>query len=285
MTARPSRGDVRGRLAGRTAIVTGAAQGIGKGIAQLFAAAGAHVVAADRDEASLAAAVDELRARGGSAAAVVADMTAADTAERLVQAARTVGRLDILVNNAATYAVKPLLETTDRDWQDTLDACLTQVFAMSRAAVAAMVVDGEGGTIVNIASVNQILANPNLPAYTAAKGGVRALTMQIAMQYGPQGVRCNALSPGLIVTEKLAPTMSDYDVRMNVEAYPVGRLGAPLDVAYAALFLASDESCFVNGVDLPVDGGLSVVAASALVSPRVRRWYGRAPWPDPQEKQ
>ncbi|MBL8835635.1 MAG: glucose 1-dehydrogenase [Alphaproteobacteria bacterium] len=284
MIARPSRGDVRGRLAGRTAIVTGAAQGIGKGIARLFAAAGAHVVAADLDGPTLAATVEDIRAVGGAAVAVTADMTAPDSAKRLVGAARAAGRLDILVNNAATYAVKPLLETSDEEWRDTLDACLTQVFAMSRAAVAAMVADGQGGAIVNIASVNQILANPNLPAYTAAKGGVRALTMQIAMQYGPRGVRCNALSPGLVVTEKLAPAMTDYDVRMNVEAYPVGRLGAPLDVAYAALFLASDESCFVNGVDLPVDGGLSVVAASALVSPRVRRWYGRAPWPDPQEK-
>ena len=283
MTTPVSSGEVRSRLAGRTAIVTGAAQGIGKGIALLFAAAGARVVAADLDGESLAATAAEALRAGGRFEPVVEDVTRPGAAERLVRAASGGGRPDIVVNNAAAYAVKPLLETSDDDWRATLDACLTQVFAMCRSAVAAMIGDGRGGTIVNIASVNQIMANPNLPAYTAAKGGVRALTMQVAMQYGPHGVRCNAISPGLIVTEKLAPTMTDYDVRMNAEAYPAGRLGTPNDVAHAALFLASSEANWITGVDLPVDGGLSVVAASALVSPRVRRWYGRVPWPDPQE--
>jgi NAD(P)-dependent dehydrogenase (short-subunit alcohol dehydrogenase family) len=137
-----------------------------------------------------------------------------------------------------------------------------------------MVTQG-GGSIVNIASVNQIHANPNLPAYTAAKAGVRGLTMQIAVQYGTQGVRANSISPGLVVTEANAPTMSAHDVAMNVEAYPVGRLGRPVDIAHAALFLASDEASWISGVDLPVDGGLVAVAASSMVSPKVRRWYGR----------
>jgi len=203
---------------------------------------------------------------GPSILPTVLDITAQDAPDRLVAAALATGRLDVLINNAGA-------------WDLTLDACLRQVFRSCRAVVGAMVEQG-GGSIVNIASVNQIHANPNMPAYTAAKGGVRALTMQIAVQYGPKGVRCNAISPGLIVTARTAPELDDYGVRMNVEAYPVGRLGAPIDVAYAALWLASDEAAFVSGIDLPVDGGLTVLAASALVSPKVRGWYGREPWPD-----
>jgi NAD(P)-dependent dehydrogenase (short-subunit alcohol dehydrogenase family) len=279
----PPRGDARGRLAGKTGIVTGAAQGIGKGIAKLFAQAGARLVVCDNDAALLSTTAAELRREGGSIEAIACDVTARDAPARLVEAATRNARLDFLVNNAAAYVNKSLLDTSDADWDSTLDACLTQVFAMCRAAVAAMARQG-GGSIVNLASVNQIHANPNLAAYTAAKGGVAGLTIQIAVQYGPHGVRCNALSPGLIVTEKVSAYLTDYDRRMNEEAYPVGRLGMPVDVAYAALFLASDESSFINGVDLPVDGGLSILAASALVSPRVRKWYGREPWPDPLKR-
>jgi NAD(P)-dependent dehydrogenase (short-subunit alcohol dehydrogenase family) len=285
MSTGPARGDVAGRLAGKTGIVTGAAQGLGKGIASLFLAAGAKLVVCDNDAALLAETVAAWRASGAvTIDALTLDVTANDTPTQLVAAAKRLGRVDFVVNNAASYAQKPLLETSDADWSATIDACLTQVFALCRESVAAMLADGRGGSIVNLASVNQIHANPHLPAYTAAKGGVRALTMQIAVEYGPRGVRCNALSPGLVVTEKVAAVITDYDVRMNVEAYPSGRLGAPADVAYAALFLASDESGFINGVDLPVDGGLSILAASAMVSPKVRRWYGREPWPDPQTK-
>lgn len=279
----PPRGEVRGRLAGKTGIVTGVAQGIGKGIAKLFAQAGARLIVCDNDAALLDATVAEIRNAGGAIEAIACDVTARDTPARLVDAATRGGKLDFLVNNAAAYVNKSLLDTSDDDWDSTIDSCLTQVFAMCRASVAVMAQQG-GGSIINLASVNQIHANPNLSAYTAAKGGVAGLTIQIAVQYGPLGVRCNALSPGLIVTEKVVAYHTDYDRRMNEEAYPVGRLGMPADVAYAALFLASDESSFISGVDLPVDGGLSILAASALVSPRVRQWYGREPWPDPLKR-
>jgi NAD(P)-dependent dehydrogenase (short-subunit alcohol dehydrogenase family) len=273
---RPSAGDVRGRLAGRTGIVTGVGTGIGRGIARLFADAGAALVVCDVEPDLLADAAADLRGRGVRVEEVAGDVADPRLAEEMVARAAALGGPDFLVNNAARYATKPLLETTDEDWDGTLAATLDSVFYFCRAAVRAMVARG-GGSIVNIASVNQIHANPNLPAYTAAKAGVRGLTMQIAVQYGPQGVRANAISPGLVVTERNGPAMSDFDVAMNVEAYPVGRLGAPGDVAHAALFLASDASAWISGADLPVDGGLSALAASAMVSPKVRRWYGRKP--------
>jgi NAD(P)-dependent dehydrogenase (short-subunit alcohol dehydrogenase family) len=121
------------------------------------------------------------------------------------------------------------------------------------------------------------VANPNLAAYTAAKGGVHALTKQIAVEYGPRGIRCNAISPALVATERTMRGRSPADAAWDAEAYPVGRIGAPADVAPAAVFLASDEAGFVTGIDLPVDGGLTALAASALVSPKVRRWWGRKP--------
>ncbi len=267
---------VAGRLAGRVAIVTGVGAGIGKGIATLFAEAGAHLVACDVDADTLERTAAEIRAAGGRIETLVCDVADRASADALVARAEGLGGPQILVNNAARYATKALLDTSDDEWDGTLAATLDSVFYLCRAAVRSMVARG-GGSIVNIASVNQIHANPNLPAYTAAKAGVRGLTMQIAVQYGTQGVRANSISPGLVVTEANAPTMSAHDVAMNVEAYPVGRLGRPVDVAHAALFLASDEAAWISGVDLPVDGGLVAVAASSMVSPKVRRWYGRKP--------
>ena len=133
------------------------------------------------------------------------------------------------------------------------------------------------GSIVNMASVNQLVANPNLAAYTAAKGAVHALTKQIAVEYGPRGIRCNAISPGLIITERTGAGRSASDLAWDAEAYPVGRVGYPEDVAAAALFLASGEAGFISGVDLPVDGGLTALAPSALITPKVRAWWGRKP--------
>jgi NAD(P)-dependent dehydrogenase (short-subunit alcohol dehydrogenase family) len=174
------------------------------------------------------------------------------------------------------YAEKSALDTSDEDWASTIDSALTGTFRFCRAALPLMIAAG-GGSIINLSSVNQRVANPRLAAYTAAKGGVRALSQQIAVEYGRQGIRCNSIAPAFIATPRTMKGVSEKDAAINDSCYPVGRVGQPIDVAHAALFLASDESTFVTGTDMLVDGGLTSLAASALLSTRIRGWWGLAP--------
>ena len=265
-------------LAGKVCVVTGAAAGIGRAIATLFAEAGATLVLADRDGPGLARVAAEIVAAGGRAPdCVTADVTAPDAPATILAPAIARGGPAVLVNNAGVTTVRPLLDTTDEEWDATLDICLRSMFRLSREAVRAMRAGGRGGAIVNMASVHAALGHPCVAAYAAAKGGVRALTRQMAVECGPHGIRVNCLSPGLIVTEAFAARLQPEDVRLTVESYPIGRLGRPEDVAHAALFLAGDGAAFLTGVDLPLDGGQSAVAPASVVSPRLRAWTGRPP--------
>ncbi|HEY8418110.1 MAG TPA: SDR family NAD(P)-dependent oxidoreductase [Limnochordales bacterium] len=265
------------RLQGKAGIVTGAAKGIGKAIASLFVQHGARVVLVDVDAGALERTAAELKGGPGEAVPFAGDLGRPEVAQAVAALAMDrFGRLDFLVNNAAWYVVAPLVETADEDWDETIRNALTSVFLMCKAVLPHMVRQGQGA-IVNIASINQIVANPHHAAYTAAKGGVRGLTKQIAIEYGPHGIRCNCISPGLILTERIRETLTPADERLIREAYPIGRLGRVDDVAYAALYLVSDESGFVTGVDLPVDGGLTSLSPGALVSPALRRRWGRPP--------
>jgi NAD(P)-dependent dehydrogenase (short-subunit alcohol dehydrogenase family) len=269
------------RLEGKVAIVTGVGQGIGRAVLRRFVREGARVVALEWDEAAARDALAGLDERA-------VHMMCRDAHQQLTvdealrEARERFGGLHVLVNNAVSYRERSLVDCSDEDWATTLDSALGATFRFCRGAIPAML-DSGGGAIVNLASINQIVANPGLAAYTAAKGGVHALTKQIAVEYGPRGIRCNAVSPALIATDRTLRGVTERDMRLNRECYPVGRVGTPEEVAAAVLFLASDEASFITGIDLVVDGGLTSLAASALLSTRIRGWWGRPPIELPAE--
>ena len=267
-------------LRDRIVVITGAARGIGLAIAQRFVAEGACVAALDRNADLLDVLAADNRDRLMRLCTDVTQQGSIDLAVTAVVAKW--GGIDVLVNNAMAYTEGSVVDTTDQAWADTIDVGLTGVFRLCRAVLPAMIAKRRG-CIVNIASINQIVANPGMAAYTSAKGGLHALTKQIAVEYGPQGIRCNALSPGLVLTAREREQRGDEQLRLDAECYPLGRAGLPEEVAAAALFLASDEASFITGVDLPIDGGLTAMSPAALLSPKLRARWGRAPISLPKE--
>ncbi len=244
------------RLQGRTALVTGSTSGIGRGIALALAAEGAHVVVSGRDNARGVAAVEAIRAEGGQADFVLADLGASAAAARaLAEEATAVlgGRIDILVNNAGIYPVGPTADVTD----DTLEALLAVNIRAPHALVAviapAMAARG-GGSIVNIGSWMGSLGIGFSALYGATKVALEQMSRSWAAEYGHAGVRVNSVAPGAVLTEG---NESSKDVLEQMTApTPAGRAGTPADIAKAVVFLASDDASFIHAATLAVDGGI-----------------------------
>ncbi len=234
-------------LAGKLALVTGGGSGIGEGIARAFAEHGAQVIVADLN----AAGAERVAAAIGGAAHVldVSDRSACDALARLV------GPIAILVNNAGIIRRAKLEADSARaDWDATMAVNLDGPFNMVTAFMDQL--KQTKGSVINIGSIQSFVALPNSAAYTTSKGGVRALTKALAIELSPQGVRVNAIGPGMIATPLNAAARQNPDYMANfAQRIPLGRLGEPADIAGPAVFLASDLARYITGVTLPVDGG------------------------------
>jgi NAD(P)-dependent dehydrogenase (short-subunit alcohol dehydrogenase family) len=243
-------------LTGRVAVVTGGTRGLGAGFARALAEAGARVVIGGRDEAAGAEMVATLADDGLTAEFVAGDVTEdADVARLLARTLEVFGRVDVLVNNAGACVHAPALEVTDADWQHVIDVNLTAVWRVARTFGRHFVTQG-AGSIVNIGSMSGMIVNrPQWqPAYNASKAAVHHLTRSLAAEWGPAGVRVNALAPGYIKTD-MSPVDDPQFRRQWIEDAPLQRYGTVEELAPAVVFLASDASSFVSGSVLVADGG------------------------------
>ncbi|MBI2940409.1 MAG: glucose 1-dehydrogenase [Chloroflexi bacterium] len=247
------------RLEGKVAIVTGAANGIGKRTARLFAAEGAAVVVGDVQDELGQAVVERIRGDGGMAIYVHADILKEDDLRGLVAAAvETYGRLDILMNNAQVSRGTTAVETSAEQFDLGMDGIPRATFLASKYAIPEMIRAG-GGSIICVASVHGLLAARRSITYEVGKSALANLCRQITVDFGPHGIRANVICPGAIQSrlEDDDPSPNTARIRYGQEMYPSRRLGWPRDIAYAALFFASDESAWVTGQVLAVDGGLT----------------------------
>jgi len=245
------------RLDGRAAIVTGAARGLGQSMAIALAQAGADIALLDRIPPEETAA--EITRHGRKCHSIVFDLgvLGSDAAEELItESARSLGRLDILVNNAGIIHRAPALEYSEDDWHSVLQVNLDTAFYLSQAAARYFVERGDGGKIINVASMLSFQGGYRVVAYAAAKSGIAGLTRALANEWACQGINVNAIAPGYFATDVTAELRGDparSDAMLS--RIPAGRWGEPSDLAGAVVFLASEASSYVHGTILPVDGG------------------------------
>ncbi len=251
------------RLADKVALITGGGTGIGAETARLMAKEGASVAVTGRRTEPLEAVVRSIKESGGRALALSGDVTTGEDCQKAVdETIKRFGRLHILVNNAGTSTVGTALETDLEDWHRVLETNVTGTFMMCRWALPHIIKAG-GGSIVNISSVSGIRGNRERAAYNASKGAVCNLTKNLAVDFGPKGVRVNAVLPGLVETDMPQYFMTldgrpwEDVVAAALPKYPLGRIGKPEDVAYCVVFLASDEAGWMTGQLIAVDGGVT----------------------------
>ena len=245
------------RLEGKVALISGGARGQGAVEARMFAEEGASVVIGDILDDQGRRTEAELQELGYNVTFVHLDVTSESDWDAAVQSAISAyGKLDILLNNAGILIRKNIEETTEEDWDRIFAINAKGVFLGTKAAIPAMRENG-GGSIINISSTAGLVGSPNGSAsYTATKGAVRLFTKSTAIQHAKEGIRCNSIHPGPIETDMIADTLNDpANLELRMQRLPLGRVGKPSEIAYGAIYLASDESSFVTGSELVIDGG------------------------------
>jgi NAD(P)-dependent dehydrogenase (short-subunit alcohol dehydrogenase family) len=246
-----------GRLDGKVALISGGARGQGAAEARLFVREGASVVFGDVRDDEGKKVEAEIGAAGGKATYVHLDVTSeADWRAAVATAVGTYGKLNVLVNNAGILFRSKIEETTEADWDRIMAVNVKGVFLGTKAAIPAMRQVG-GGSIINISSTAGLVGSPGeTAAYTATKGAVRLFTKATAIQHASDGIRCNSVHPGPIVTDMIKDILENRAMwEQRLRRLPMGRAGTPEDVAYGVLYLASDESSYVTGSELVIDGG------------------------------
>lgn len=248
------------RLDGKVVLITGVAAGIGRATANLFAKEGARIVGADINEEGGKSITEKVQAFGGSMTFVKTDVSYESNIKALFEVTRDLGGVDILFNNAGIEVAKGLLETTEEDWDRNVNVNLKSVFFCCKYAVQQMKENGRG-VIINNSSVAGLVGSFS-PAYSAAKGGIIALTKALAADFGPDNIRVNCICPGAIETPMLERVVEAQGTPTDVRArrlknYPLARFGYPDEIAQTALFLASDDSTFITGATIVVDGGFT----------------------------
>ncbi len=250
------------RLEGKVALITGAGSGIGRAIALRFTQEGARVVVVDWKPEEGQETVRMVQSGGGEALFVEADVSQENDVSKMVEAAvAAFGRLDILCNNAAIQVFGSIPETSGADWHKVMDVNLKGVYLGCKYAIPQMIAQG-GGSVVNTSSILGLVGDPDLPAYGATKGGILAMTAAMAQAHGKQNIRVNSICPGDVATPLVLEYFEQFpdpeEARRRVASeYALGRIAEPEEIANVALFLASDESSFVTGTYIVVDGGLT----------------------------
>ena len=250
------------RLANKTALITGAGSGMGRLAAQMFAREGAQIVAADVTQDPLEETISSVEAEGGSIIGVATDVTNADSVSSAIDiGVKAFGRLNVLYNNAGIFPDDDtsVVETDESVYQRVLDVNLKGVYLCCKYGIPELIKAG-GGSVINIASFVALMGcTVPQDAYTASKGGALSLTRSLAVQYGRQSVRANAICPGPILTPMLESLFPSEDERLKrLNRIPLGRFGRAEDIVYAGLYLASDESSWTTGTTFVIDGGITV---------------------------